>query len=99
LVVELIGILSRLVASRVRGFDEHTTKTPGSLAAVRALRTGGPLYAGNTLYIDSPAHHLSVRAQILRDGLAVLVARDLSDSRNVDGSRARARGARRAVVI
>jgi hypothetical protein len=51
------------------------------VAAVRALRTGGPLYAGNTLYIDSPAHDLSAWAQNLRERFAVLMTELLSGGR------------------
>jgi len=85
-VVELIGILSRLLVVS-RGFAGSTE--PGSVAAVRALHTGGPLYAGNTLYIDSPAHHLSAWAQNLRDGFAVLTPGLLLDARNARAAVAR----------
>jgi hypothetical protein len=33
--------------------------------AARALRSAGPLYAGNTLYIDSTGEHLSDAARIM----------------------------------
>jgi hypothetical protein len=55
-----------------------TLPTVAAIASTHALRIAGRFCSGNTLYIDSPDHHLSDVAQNLHGSFAALAQRVLS---------------------